>query len=374
MEEYRPGLEGVLAAETSISFLDVDHEEIVIRGYDLIQLARQLPYLAIGYLLLNGRLPNQDQIAGLEEQLWQLAPVPDTVWAALSNLSRQGHLMDYVRTGISALGTFDPNPEDLSPTVEFHRAVRLWAQVPAIVANSYHIHEGRSPLQPRSDLAFGARFLYMITGQEPDPRAARTLETLLALYSEHEMPNSTFAARVIASTRSDMYGALTGAVASLKGSLHGGANEAAMDLLDEAGTPDRMEALLRHKLAKKERIMGFGHRVYMKKPDPRAVMVKHLLKEMADDPRGQDLLDMCEIGERVMREEKGLYPNLDYYAAPVFHLLGVPTPLFTPIFFAARTVGLVSHVMEQHQHNRLFRPRVRYVGPRGLTVGEGGDR
>lgn len=370
MDEYRPGLEGVLAAETSISFLDVDHEEIVIRGYDLIQLARHVPYLAIGYLLLNGRLPDQQELSELEAQLRQLSQVPENIWTILTNLSRQGHLMDYVRTGISALGTFDPNLDDLSPEVEFQRGVRLWAQVAAIVANSYHIQAGRPPIAPRTDLAFGANFLYMITGKEPDSRAARTFETLLALYSEHEMPNSTFAARVIASTLSDMYGALTGAVASLKGHLHGGANEAVMYLLEEAGTPEGMEQLVRAKLAQGERIMGFGHRVYMKKPDPRAVTVKALLQDMVDTSRGRQLLEMCEVGERLMREEKGLYPNLDYYAAPAFHLLEVPTPLFTPIFFAARTVGLVSHVMEQHQHNRLFRPRVRYNGPRGLKVGE----
>lgn len=368
-QEYRPGLEGVLAAETTISFLDVEHEEIVIRGYDLIELTREVPYPAIGYLLMNGQLPSQDELKRLERQLRELSQIPENIWTILKNLSAQGHLMDYVRTGISALGTFESHLDDFSPSREFERGLKLWAQVAAVVANSYHIKEGHQPVVPRQDLVFGANFLYMITGKEPAQRDARTFEKLLALYIEHEMPNSTFTARVIASTMSDMYGALTGAVASLKGPLHGGANEAVMYMLEQAGTPEYMEALLHKKLAHKERIMGFGHRVYMNKPDPRAVMVKSLLEEMVDDPHGQNLLAMCEIGERVMREEKGLYPNLDYYAAPVFHLLGVPTPLFTPVFFAARTVGLVSHVMEQHQHNRLFRPRVRYAGPRGLKVG-----
>lgn len=367
-EEFRPGLEGVIAAQTSISYLDVEHEEIVIRGYDLIQLARQVTYPAVGYLLMHSRLPSPSELSALQTELRRQAELPENLWTILNALSKDGHLMDYLRTGISALGTFDATVDDLSPDAEFRRASKIWAQVPIIVANSVHLKAGQSPNLPRPDLSFSANFLYMITGQTPTEAQARTFDKLLTLYSEHEMPNSTFTARIISSTMADMYGALTGAVASLKGSLHGGANEAVMYLLLEAKTPDRMESLLMKKLQNKERIMGFGHRVYMKKPDPRAVMVKELLKELVNDDKGQQLLQMCEIGETVMKREKGLFPNLDYYAAPVFYLLDVPIQLFTPIFFAARTVGLVSHIMEQHQHNRLFRPRVLYDGPRGLKV------
>jgi citrate synthase len=208
----------------------------------------------------------------------------------------------------------------------------------------------------------------MITGKMPTALESRIFDKLLTLYSEHEMPNSTFTARVIASTLADPYGALTGAVASLKGTLHGGANEAVMHMLEEIKDPDAMESYLMAKLAQKERIMGFGHRVYMRRADPRAMMMKQLLAQLVDQQGDPELLLLCEAGERVMREQKGLYPNLDYYAAPVYHRLGVPTPLFTPIFFAARAVGLFAHIQEQYAHNRLFRPRVRYVGPRGLTL------
>ena len=181
------------------------------------------------------------------------------------------------------------------------------------------------------------------------------------------MPNSTFAARVIASTQSDLYGAVTGAVASLKGTLHGGANEAVMYMLLEAGSKDNLERIMLDKLARKERIMGFGHRVYMKKMDPRALLMKEALAELAEEKGERMLYEMCETGEQVMQREKGLFPNLDYYAAPVYYLLGIPIEVYTPIFLAARTAGLGAHVIEQHANNRLFRPRVRYLGPRGLT-------
>lgn len=188
----------------------------------------------------------------------------------------------------------------------------------------------------------------------------------LIVYSEHEMPNSTFAARVIASTQSDIYGALTGAVASLKGTLHGGANEAVMKMLLEAGSEANIEPLMLKKLSRKERIMGFGHRVYMKKVDPRAMLMKEALAELVKAKDQQELYNMCVIGEEVMKREKNLYPNLDYYAAPVYYLLGIPIDLFTPVFLAARTIGICAHVMEQHENNRLFRPRVLYKGPRNL--------
>jgi citrate synthase len=206
----------------------------------------------------------------------------------------------------------------------------------------------------------------MITGKVPTASEFTAFDQSLIVYSEHEMPNSTFAARVISSTRSDIYGAITGAVASLKGPLHGGANEAVMKMLLEAGTKENVEPLILNKLKNKERIMGFGHRVYMKKMDPRAQLMKQALLKLSEEKGNLDLYEMCVIGEEVMRREKGLYPNLDYYAAPVYYLLGIPIDLYTPIFLASRTSGLSAHVLEQHANNRLFRPRVRYLGPRNL--------
>lgn len=367
--DFRPGLEGVIALETDLSFLDVEHEEIVIRGYSLIELAKTTSYLDVSYLIWHGELPASEQRQTFEESLRQAYGLPPAILNILGELPKSTHLMDALRTGVSALAGFDPDLDDQSEAANAKKAVRLLAKVPEIVAASHHIKSGEAVVPSDPQRPYSANFLHMITGKPATEREVQAFDRLLIVYSEHEMPNSTFAARVIASTLSDMYGALTGAVASLKGPLHGGANEAVMRMLLEAGKPERMESHLRGKLANRERIMGFGHRVYMHKPDPRAMLMKETLAEMVDGREQEALLEMCEIGERVMREEKGLYPNLDYYAAPVYYLLGIPIELYTPIFFAARTIGLTAHVMEQHAKNRLFRPRVRYLGPRGKHPG-----
>ncbi len=370
--EYRPGLDGVPAVQTRISFLDLEHEQIVIRGYDLIELAERLSYLEVGYLLLRGEVPQPAQLSALEATIRrQQASLPPELGQIYAAWGERLHPMDALRTGISALsadhGGFDAdNGEGLEDTL-----IRLWALVPVMIAQAHRARTHHPFSEPRGDLPFAANFLWMMTGIEPSPLAARIFDRLLILYSEHEMPNSTFAARVIASSLADPYGALTGAVAALKGPLHGGANEAVMHMLQAVGSAQAMEAYLLDRLKAKARIMGFGHRVYMHRPDPRAVMTKALLAELVREKGGQQLQAMCEEGERVMRDQKGLYPNLDYYAAPVYHLLGIATDLFTPIFFAARTAGLAAHLREQYAHNRLFRPRVVYLGPRGLTLRTG---
>jgi citrate synthase len=367
-EAYRPGLEGVVAAETSISFLDLQAEEIVIRGYNLIQLAQTVTYPEVVYLLLEGRLPSAEELSSFLDRWATYVVVPQAVYEILRRLG-PAHPMDALRTAISALGAMDPRADDRSPEGLRDTAMRLLAQVPMVVAASAYLRLGKEPVDPKPQLGPSANFLAMITGRAPTPLEATTFDRLLTLYSEHEMPNSTFAARVIASTLADVYGALTGAVASLKGTLHGGANEAVMRMLLDMGSPDRVEPELMARLSRHERIMGFGHRVYMHRPDPRAVLMKELLKELVAQKGHAELLTMCEIGEEVMHREKGLYPNLDYYAAPVYYLLDIPVELDTPIFFAARLAGLLAHIEEQYRTNRLFRPRVRYTGPRGLTVG-----
>lgn len=368
--EYRPGLEGVIAAETAVSFLDVEQEEIVIRGYSLIELAQVVRYPEVAFLLLEGRLPSATEGKAFEAELGR-APIPEAVYRILATLGPDALPMDALRTGVSALGAMDPTADDRTADALRKKLVTLMAQIPMVVAASTHIREGREPVRPRSDLGSSANFLYMITGHAPTELEGDTFDKLLTLYIEHEMPNSTFAARVIASTLADPYGALTGAVASLKGTLHGGANEAVMHMLLAVDRAQDLEPHLMGLLGRKERIMGFGHRVYMRRPDPRAVLMKELLKKLVAQKGHEDLLEMCEIGERVMHREKGLYPNLDYYAAPVYYLLDVPIPLYTPIFFAARLAGLAAHIEEQYRTNRLFRPRVHYTGPRGLKSGQG---
>ncbi|WP_088832670.1 citrate synthase [Paenibacillus tyrfis] len=363
---FQPGLENVIASETEISYLDVEKEQIVLRGYDLIELAKTVTYLDVVSLMLDGSLPTPEWRNALELSLKTEYGLPEDALTILRLLPQQTHLMDALRTGISAIAGYDQDIEDRSREANYRKSIRLLAKVPQIVASSYHASMRQPLVEPRRDLSYSANFLYMITGKVPSEMEEKAFDQSLIVYSEHEMPNSTFAARVIASTQADLYGALTGAVASLKGTLHGGANEAVMKMLLEAGDEDGMEPLILGKLARKERIMGFGHRVYMKKPDPRAMLMKEALAALAAAKNEEKLYRMCVIGEEVMNREKGLYPNLDYYAAPVYYLLGIPIDLFTPVFLAARTVGVCAHVMEQHANNRLFRPRVLYKGPRDL--------
>ncbi|MFD1066791.1 citrate synthase [Oceanobacillus locisalsi] len=361
-KDFVPGLDGVVAAETSISFLDVEKEKIIIRGENLIELAEEKTYFDVVHLLLEGRTPNQEERTSLEDYIKHFYRLPDDTLPLFQLLPKGMHPMDGMRTVLSLLAGYDKDIENRSSQENKQRAYQLLGQLPFITVNSYFATEGKAIAYPDESLGYSANFLYMITGKKPSALEVAIFDQLLLLYIEHEMPNSTFASRVIASTNADMYGALTGAISSLKGNLHGGANEAVMHMLREVDTVDGFEALIRHKLQNKEKIMGFGHRVYMKKMDPRATITKEALRKLCDRDNDYTLLEMCEAGEEIMREEKGLYPNLDYYAAPVYWKLGIPIPLYTPIFFSARTAGLAAHIVEQHDNNRLFRPRVAYTG------------
>ncbi|MEJ9152299.1 citrate synthase [Bacillus smithii] len=366
--EFRPGLEGIIAAETGISFLDVENEEIVVRGYDLIELAENKTYLDVAYLLIEEKLPTDQERAHFESEIKSNSDLPKELIEILSRLPKTTHPMDALRTGISVLSGFDSLIDDRSESANKQKTIKLLGQIPTIVASSYRLMNNQQVVPSDPELSYTANFLYILTGKKPTELEAKIFDRSLVAYIEHEMPNSTFTARVISSTYSDLYGALTGAVSSLKGHLHGGANEAVMYMLEEAGTKENYENLLHRKLANKERIMGFGHRVYMKKMDPRALLMKKALQSLSEARGDTRLLEMCEAGEKIMREEKGLYPNLDYYAAPVYYMLNIPIELYTPIFFAARTAGLCAHVIEQHNNNRLFRPRVKYVGERHLQT------
>lgn len=359
---FSPGLKGVIANETGISLLDETNEKIIIRGHDLIELSGDQTYAEMIHLLIEGSLPDESGKGQLEEKLKAHYNVPDTVLEVLKKLPKNTHPMDAQRTALSILAGYDEKLDDRSTSTNKDRAYQLLGQLPAITAMSYRILQGQEPVKPDPSLSYSANFLYMITGEKPSELQTKIFDRSLLLYSEHEMPNSTFTSRVIASTNADMYGALTGAVASLKGNLHGGANEAVMHMLNEVDSPSGFELLMQTKLKKKEKIMGFGHRVYMNKMDPRARAMKESLQLLCQEKGDNSLLEMCEAGESVMQEEKGLYPNLDYYAAPVYWMLGIPIPLYTPIFFSSRAAGLCAHIIEQHDNNRLFRPRVKYVG------------
>ncbi len=371
-EGYSPGLEGVIATTTAISYLDVDQEQIVLRGYDLIELARGKRYTEVAYLTLYGKLPDGQASSAFEAELREHADLPEEAYRLLDLLPPRMHVMDAQRTVLSFLaGLEDPEElRDTSAEADLRRGVRVLARMPALTANAYRTLRGLPRVRPDPSLGFSEGFLYMILGSRPDPQAVRVFDLTLTCYIEHEMPNSTFAARVIASTLSDLYGALVGAAASLKGPLHGGANEAVAHMLLEilqAGGAEAAEAYVLERLRRGERVMGFGHRVYMRRYDPRALLLREFVPLLADRrPEGAELVKVHQVVEQVMHREKGLYPNADYPVGLLYYLLGIPIELYTPIFLAARTAGLVAHVAEQHAHNRLFRPRVLYQGPRGL--------
>lgn len=360
--QFVPGLEGVVVSETDISVLDTEIEKIIIRGYDLIELSETKTYLDVVHLLLENELTDEQGLNELEAKLKQFQVIPDELYDIFSLLNKQAHPMDAQRTGISVIANYDNEIDDNSLEVNKKRAYTILSQLPNLTVNSYRKLNGQNFINPRDDLSYSANFLYMITGEVPSELEESIFDKSLLLYSEHEMPNSTFAARVIASTNSDLYGALTGAVASLKGNLHGGANEAVMYMLNEAETTENFRKLINDKLDNKEKVMGFGHRVYMHKMDPRAEIMKESLRQLCERDGDFTLLEMCEAGEEVIQERIGLFPNLDYYAAPVYWKLDIPIQLYTPIFFCSRAAGLCAHVIEQHENNRIFRPRVIYTG------------
>tara|TARA_B100001540_G_scaffold98089_1_gene88330 strand:+ start:319 stop:1443 length:1125 start_codon:yes stop_codon:yes gene_type:complete len=374
MSDFKPGLDGVIATDTNVSYLDVDNEEIVIRGYDLIELADLKTYPEVAYLVIHGKLPNPNQLSDFQKLLLDDSAFPSDTYELLKLIPKTSMVMDVIRTGISYLAGFN-NELELMDTTEknnLEKGTRLIAEVAVLTANSYRILNGQEIIKPDSSKSFSENFLGMILGKNVSSKETEIFDKILTCYIEHEMPNSTFAARVIGSTLSDMYGAFVGGISSLKGPLHGGANEAAIHMIldiKSKGGADIAEQYILKKLENKERIMGFGHRVYMKKYDPRALFLRDYISDLESNiDGGEELHRIYKIVEEVMAREKGLYPNTDYPIALLFYLLGIPIPLYTPIFFASRTAGLVAHVIEQHNNNRLFRPRVLYTGPRGLKI------
>jgi citrate synthase len=375
-ETYRPGLEDVIATDTSISLLDTDREQIVIRGYDLIELARRVRYPDVAFLLIHGDLPSPQQQRDFCSALGAGAPLPEGFDGVLRSLPSATGAMDALRTGLSALAGFeDPSVlDDHSHEANVDKAIRLLARAPAVAANAYRATHREELVAAPTSGGFAERFLSMIPGATTDAAGVEVFDRVLTCYSEHELANSTLAARVVASTLADIYGAVVAATAALKGPLHGGANEAAARMFAEIasrGGSEHAERYVKERLAARERIMGFGHRVYMRRPDPRATLLKGDLDSMAErDAGAADLVRAYEICASTMEREKGLYPNADLPIGLIMYLLDIPIELYTPIFLCARIAGLVAHVIEQHDHNRLYRPRVLYEGPRDLSPSE----
>jgi citrate synthase len=362
---YRPGLEGVTAGISKISDIIAEQNRLIYRGYDIRDLAAHCEFEEVAYLILLGKLPNRQELAQFKAQLEPHRELPAEVYRVLHALPAGANLMAALQVGVATLGMLDPQADVNTHEANLQKAIRLTASMPTLVANGYRILRGQAPVPPRADLPHASNFLYMLFGREPDPLHAQVMNLTFILYAEHGYNASTFTAHVIASTLADMYSAVVGAIGALRGSLHGGANEAAMESILEIGSPDRAEAWVMEKLAKKERIMGFGHREY-KTGDIRATILKAYVRQLAEQANRMDLYQIQETMERVMLREKNLHPNVDFPAAVVYYLMGIPIPLYTPIFAAARIVGWTAHVIEQHDDNRLIRPRSDYAGPRDL--------
>jgi citrate synthase len=363
-EIYSPGLEGVIAGETAISTVTGG---LRYRGYPVTELAEKCGFDEVAYLLLHGELPTSRELAEFQKRLAAARQLPEALYALLRSLPADVIPMDAVRSSVSILAHYDPEVSDNSHAANLPKAERLLAQIPLAVTAQFRASKGQAPVAPRPELSTAANFLWMLRGTEPKPGDVRALDVSLILYAEHEFNASTFTARVVVSTESDLHAAITAAIGALKGRLHGGANEKVMDVLRAAGGPATTEKWLRDALARKERIMGFGHRVY-KAGDVRARILKDYARQAAEAVGQTQWEEAAEIFERIMEQEKKMYPNLDWPAGRLYHAMGLEVPLYTPIFVMSRVTGWSAHVIEQIENNRLIRPRGRYTGPEVRVV------
>ena len=359
------GLEGVLAGESAIC--DVNHTGggLEYRGYAIQDLAEKASFEEVAFLLLVGVLPNQSHLAGFQETLMHSRHVPEHLLDFLRNVPTDINRMDVLRSAVSILGMEDPDTAKNDHDANLRKAVRLTAQMPALLAALGGEQEAAAQEEALASESHAAYLLRLLSGKTDD-LSVHALETALILYAEHEFNASTFAARVTASSLSDMHSAVVSGIGTLKGPLHGGANEAVMDMLFEVDRMGDVEKYLSEKFAKKERIMGFGHRV-LKKGDPRSEIIQQYSKALGEQTGETKWYDYATTIEKIMREEKGFYPNLDFYSASVFYLLNLPVPLYTPLFVCSRVTGWAAHVIEQHDQNRLIRPRCKYIGKKGLS-------
>jgi len=358
-EIYSPGLEGVIAGETAISTIVGGLE---YRGYTVEELADRATFEEVAYLLLRGELPNRDQLAAFQKQLGADATVSKEILEFLARVPRSAPFMDVMRTGASVLAHWDPDVAHNDHEANLRKSQRLLAQLPVILAARHRLRRGEQPIAPDPKRSLANNLLWMLWGKEPTERAVKAMDVSLILYAEHEYNASTFTARVTCSTLSDLHSAVTAAIGALKGPLHGGANERVMEVLEEVGSPQRAEAWIRDALARKVKIMGFGHRVY-KDGDPRAAYLKQLCGELARETGHEPLEQMADVIETIVRTEKKLPPNLDWPSARLYHYLDLPVDLYTPLFVVSRVAGWCAHVIEQLDNNRLIRPRARYTGP-----------
>ncbi len=358
------GLAGIIAGESAVC--SVEQGKLIYRGYEIHDLAENATFEEVAYLLILGDKPTAGQLSAFKKELAEARSLPQDVVNLIKECATAPytHPMDALRTVVSYLAHFDPDCQDISAEAEVRKAKRLTAQIGTIIGHMQNAIDGRDIVAPDPSLSYAANLLYMMRGEKPTAEEEHIVDVSLILYAEHDFNASTFTGRVIAGTLSDLHGAITGAIAALKGPLHGGANEAAMEMLKEIGTLDNVESFMQQAFATKRKIMGFGHRVY-KNGDHRADIL-HKLGRAYAEKKGGDAVKWFDIGERVqkiMRDEKNILPNVDFPCGMTYFVMGIPVPQYTPIFVASRITGWCAHVIEQHADRKLIRPLSSYTGP-----------
>lgn len=355
------GLEGIVATTSSVS--SIIDDTLTYVGYNIDDLTENASFEEVIYLLWHLELPNQDQLKELKQQLADNMELPTELIESFKTYPiNKVHPMAALRTAVSALGLYDEEADVMDKEANYRKAIRLQAKMPAIVAAFSRVRKGLEPVAPRSDMGFAENFLYMMKGEKPDAIEIEAMDKALILHADHELNASTFTARVCVATLSDVYSGVTAAIGALKGPLHGGANEQVMKMLTEIGTEDKAEKYILDKLNNKEKIMGFGHRVY-RKGDPRAKHLRAMSKKLTEITGEPEWYDISVKVEEVFRSQKPLPPNVDFYSASVYHSLNIDHDLFTPIFAVSRVSGWLAHILEQYENNRLIRPRAEYTGP-----------
>ncbi len=367
--EYKPGLEGIPAAQSSISYVDGQKGILEYRGIRIEELAERSTFLETAYLLIWGELPNKEELAAFEDEVCAHRRIKYRIRDMMKCFPESGHPMDALQASAAALGLFYSRRDLHNPVYIRNAVVRLVATIPTMVAAFQLMRKGNDPVKPRDDLDYAGNFLYMLNEKEPNPLAARIFDICLILHVEHTMNASTFSARVTASTLTDPYAVVASAVGTLGGPLHGGANEEVIEMLEEIGSVDNARSYIEDRLQKKAKIMGFGHRVYKVK-DPRATILQRLAEQLFDKFGYDKYYEVAQEVEWVMAEKvgsKGIYPNVDFYSGLVYRKMGIPTDLFTPVFAIARVAGWLAHWKEQLAENRIFRPTQVYNGRHEIT-------